>query len=355
MNETQLHTLYRRWAELAGQPTLAALGWQFVPFLGCLTAVFVDSPEHSRVRKLFALSASSVAFQDLTVWADELQANGDERGEWLTAWLLPWTNEHRAGAILACTPALAARMETLIAAHEQRLRRSKSIPLAAPWNIPPNSTLEIKVDGGAVQTVTFQPGDFFNMRTVTEVELSLAIDSQISGASTWLDGDKLTITSDSAKGSVQIVGGSAAAFSLGLGRRESTQWYEVDFTPTGRVHDSRLLLHTPRNHGRSAYLRDLATLGHMQGGLSDTLLRTNYAEIERRVLAHSRTGSPAVQHALVGLFSPLVVHDEIVAPPTDATTLANAREQLAALMTTRSPVSADSVNAITSPSGSRTP
>jgi hypothetical protein len=103
-------------------------GWAWLPaYTGCLWAVFADSSERDEAERLFdALThAAQLAHADPAVRADELQAAGDERGEWLATWLMP-TSEYRERAILESTPALAKRLQGIVTRRRLALVRSLS-------------------------------------------------------------------------------------------------------------------------------------------------------------------------------------------------------------------------------------
>lgn len=101
-------------------------GRLWVPaYVACLWVVFEDSPERADAARIFAAAKTDDAIEtpertDLTVRADQLQAAGDERGQWLAAWLMSpgW---HCEAAMLETVPALAKRMQELL--EQARKRR----------------------------------------------------------------------------------------------------------------------------------------------------------------------------------------------------------------------------------------
>lgn len=88
----------------------------------------------------------------------------------------------------------------------------------ATFDLEDGETLDVRVDGGAVQTVTFGAGAVVDIDAVTRAEAAGIIGAAVSGASAVDDGGGVRITS-AVRGSasaVEIVGGSAAA-AFGFG------------------------------------------------------------------------------------------------------------------------------------------
>ncbi len=85
-----------------------------------------------------------------------------------------------------------------------------------PFNVPVDSTLEVKVDGEATpQTVAFASGSFLDFAAVTADELRSKLNASLVGASAVLNlgGAGVTIESadTGAMSMIEIVGGSARA------------------------------------------------------------------------------------------------------------------------------------------------
>jgi len=80
------------------------------------------------------------------------------------------------------------------------------------FGLSPGNTLILSVDGGADQTVTFNPGDFADIFTATAVEVVTKINSVISGlTATALSDGRLLLRSDNrgSTSSLHVVGGIA--------------------------------------------------------------------------------------------------------------------------------------------------
>lgn len=91
-----------------------------------------------------------------------------------------------------------------------------------PFNVTVDSTLEVKVDGGAPQTVTFAAGSFPNFATVTPAQLRDKLNAALTGVTCRLDESPECVVIESsstgASSSAEVVGGSARAalgFSTG--------------------------------------------------------------------------------------------------------------------------------------------
>lgn len=81
------------------------------------------------------------------------------------------------------------------------------------YNFSGGETLTVKVDGGAVQTVTFVVGDFAVPATATAAEVSARITTDLTGASAADAGGAPRITSDldGSGSSIEVTGGTANA------------------------------------------------------------------------------------------------------------------------------------------------
>jgi len=100
--------------------------------------------------------------------------------------------------------------------HKVSLDRGGADTKRQPFNIPVDSTLEMKVDGQATpQIVLFETGSFPDFGAVTAVQLRDKLNAILVGATAVLNrGDEaVTIESDStgAGSSIEIVGGTARA------------------------------------------------------------------------------------------------------------------------------------------------
>lgn len=100
--------------------------------------------------------------------------------------------------------------------HRLNLDRGGSETKAGPFDIPEDSTLEVKVDGKATpQAVTFDRGSFPDLASVTALQLRDKLNASLTGATATLDleGTGVTIESDT-KGEAsrfEVTGGTARA------------------------------------------------------------------------------------------------------------------------------------------------
>jgi uncharacterized phage protein gp47/JayE len=81
---------------------------------------------------------------------------------------------------------------------------------AEPYALNDGDTLDIKVDGGLVQTVTFNAGDFVDINNATASEVASVIDSALAGGGALAALTKVRIFTDEAGSgnSVQVIGGT---------------------------------------------------------------------------------------------------------------------------------------------------
>ncbi len=105
---------------------------------------------------------------------------------------------------------------TCPAEHRIRLDRGGVDTKRAPFSIPEDSTLDVRVDDEPTpQTVTFAAGAFPNFGAVTAVQLRDKLTASLVGASASLNlsGEGVTIESDSTgpDSRLEITGGSARA------------------------------------------------------------------------------------------------------------------------------------------------
>ena len=334
-----LVSLYTRWCSLAKRTPGSLTSWD-----GCMWAAFTDphsgdlasadlvSQALHRHADRFPQQVSITA--ELAVRADQLQAAGDPRGEWLAIWLMP-SSEYRDRAVIDSTPALAQHVERLIAEHERRARRTKTIPKAGPWSIEPNSTLVLRIDGGPDQVVTFRAGDFADTQRAIPLEIVSCINEQLVGGYAVPVDETVEIESLEYSGRVEIIGGSAAS-SLGVWRLFDPTLFNVDYSAL----ESRIVAMHGRAYGRSAHVAALGErlhTGRLHGNSFNMLVLDDVAH---RVPSSRGTPSPYID-----IRSPSV-HDEVAVKPVDEAALARMREAFAAFATRRVPVSAEVLQAI---------
>jgi hypothetical protein len=102
-----------------------------------------------------------------------------------------------------------------------------------------DETLTIKVDGGAVQTVTFVNGDFSNPAAGTATEVCTKINSATTGCIAAPDGsNKVKITSDKvgSDSSIQVTGGTANTAILQFNTTAVAGTAGVGYTVTAVTH-----------------------------------------------------------------------------------------------------------------------
>lgn len=89
----------------------------------------------------------------------------------------------------------------------------------APFMLKDGATLDVQVDGGATQQVTFTSGSFANIAAATAAELMTVLGSALTGATAYLDASPDCVTIESStpgeQSSIVIVGGTALK-ALGL-------------------------------------------------------------------------------------------------------------------------------------------
>jgi len=100
-----------------------------------------------------------------------------------------------------------------------------------------SETLTIKVDGGAVQTVTFVDGDFAAPATGTAAEVVARINTDTTGCTAAVDGTKVRITSDTVGTTsiIQVTGGTANAGILGFSTDANTGTAGTGYAVTATV------------------------------------------------------------------------------------------------------------------------
>lgn len=103
--------------------------------------------------------------------------------------------------------------------HRVNFNRGAAETKQGPFNIPPGSTLELKVDAAAAQVVTFAPADFPNFAAVTAEQLRDKLNAALAGATAALNVEGVSVVIESAStgasSEVEVVGGTAAG-PLGL-------------------------------------------------------------------------------------------------------------------------------------------
>lgn len=131
-----------------------------------------------------------------------------------------WTRRFNVGDYLDFTQN-AGFTPGKVLRFNSRIRGPSRMPAlsgAEPFALADGQTLQIKIDGGSTQTLTFSTGQFAAIGAATSAEVVAAINAAILGALAEVTGsDEFTILSDAeGRGSrVEIVGGTAAA-ALGI-------------------------------------------------------------------------------------------------------------------------------------------
>lgn len=79
------------------------------------------------------------------------------------------------------------------------------------YSLSDGETLDVKVDGAAAQTATFNTGDFGDIADATAAEVAAVINTDVTGVTASDDSGSVKITSDSTgeSSSVQVTGGTA--------------------------------------------------------------------------------------------------------------------------------------------------
>jgi hypothetical protein len=106
---------------------------------------------------------------------------------------------------------------------------------AETYALSDGQTLTVKVDGGAVQTATFNTGDFAAIGAALAAEIAVVINTDITGVLATDAGGKVRIESsntDGATSSVEVTGGTANA-AIGFSTTEVAGMNPLDVT-TGR-------------------------------------------------------------------------------------------------------------------------
>ena len=113
----------------------------------------------------------------------------------------------------------------------------------APFALTDGMTLQLAIDGGGTQTITFSAGDFPDISNATGFDVKKVINEQLTGATAEALFGFLKITSDTLAGSsVEVVGGTALAvlgFTAGvnLAPLATIGHTPVDVTGSGTVRD----------------------------------------------------------------------------------------------------------------------
>ena len=84
---------------------------------------------------------------------------------------------------------------------------------AEPFALADGQTLQLAIDEGFTQVITFNTADFAVIAVARATEVRNAINAQLAGATAEITGDEVAIFSDATgrKTGVVVVGGSAAA------------------------------------------------------------------------------------------------------------------------------------------------
>lgn len=93
-----------------------------------------------------------------------------------------------------------------------------------PFTLANNQTLLLRIDGGAIQTITFTIAQFVNITAATEAEVQSVINSTLSGASASQSTEGALVLTSGSQGlgsSIEITGGTAAT-ALGLSTGTTT-------------------------------------------------------------------------------------------------------------------------------------
>jgi hypothetical protein len=101
-----------------------------------------------------------------------------------------------------------------------------------PYALVNGQTLTVEVDGGAVQTATFNTGDFAAIGAALAAEVAVVINTDITGVTATDAGGDVRIESDDAGGStssVEVTGGTANA-ALGFSTTEVAGMNALDTT-----------------------------------------------------------------------------------------------------------------------------
>jgi len=96
--------------------------------------------------------------------------------------------------------------------HTIPLRRGYSKSRKEPYALSDGDTLEVKVDGGAPQIVTFAAADFADIAAALASEVAAKLNSRLAGAAEDVDGGAIRIVSTSTAAlttAVEVSGGTA--------------------------------------------------------------------------------------------------------------------------------------------------
>lgn len=82
---------------------------------------------------------------------------------------------------------------------------------AAPYDLDDGQTLTLKINGGAVEIVTFNTGDFVDINNATAIEVAKVINGDLTDALAYVIGDKIQIETviDGVNAELEITGGTA--------------------------------------------------------------------------------------------------------------------------------------------------
>ena len=80
----------------------------------------------------------------------------------------------------------------------------------AVYNLDDGDTLTVKVDGGSVQTATFNTGDFVDIDNATAAEVVTVLNTDITGQTASVSGSRIKMTSDTTGSSstLEVTGGT---------------------------------------------------------------------------------------------------------------------------------------------------
>jgi hypothetical protein len=106
-----------------------------------------------------------------------------------------------------------AHFEAFLADTINILGASVANPSTGPYALVHLQTLTVDVDGGGVQTVTFDAADFADITEATVQEVSTVLSQNLTGANAVPDNNRVLLRSDTLgdDSSIQVTGGTANA------------------------------------------------------------------------------------------------------------------------------------------------
>jgi phage tail-like protein len=112
---------------------------------------------------------------------------------------------------MAFQPIPSARLDDVRSDFVDSTQGAATSQASAPFALSDGQTLQVKVDGGSTQTVTFNAVDFDNITIATADEVASIITNGLSGASAVAVGGAVKITSATygVSSSIEVTGGTA--------------------------------------------------------------------------------------------------------------------------------------------------